>query len=95
MAGQTTAGEPGGAAVLGTPADALVETLSLAAVAEAIEDTVQRGLGVSHAWDTADLVLPVRAVVDLKGRVAELTALVAERLADAHQEAGDAVLSAW
>ncbi|MER6365762.1 hypothetical protein [Kitasatospora sp. NPDC001527] len=33
------------------------------------------------------LVLPVRAVVDLKGRIAELTDLIAERLADAQAEA--------
>ncbi|MFD5922541.1 hypothetical protein ACFVYP_38345 [Kitasatospora sp. NPDC058201] len=40
--------------------------LDLAAAAEAIEGTVQRELGASHAWDSAALVLPVRAVVDLK-----------------------------
>ncbi|MER8103901.1 hypothetical protein [Kitasatospora sp. NPDC094016] len=68
--------------------------LDLAAVAEAIEDTVQAELGVSHAWDSTDLVLPVRAVVDLKGRVSELTDLIADRLADAHQETGGAVLPA-
>jgi len=68
--------------------------LDLAAVAEAIEDTVQRELGVSHAWDSTDLVLPVRAVVDLKGRTAELTDLIAERLTDAHQDAGGTVLPA-
>ncbi|MFI8085872.1 hypothetical protein ACIF6L_34420 [Kitasatospora sp. NPDC086009] len=65
--------------------------LDLAAVAEVIEDTVQAELGVSHAWDSTDLVLPVRAVVDLKGRVAELTDLIAERLTDAHQAAGGAL----
>ncbi|MGW2401808.1 hypothetical protein ACWCYY_35165 [Kitasatospora sp. NPDC001664] len=68
--------------------------LDLAAVAEAIEETVHDGLGVSHAWDSTDLVLPVRAVVDLKGRTAELTDLIAERLADVHQDAGGAVLAA-
>ncbi|MFH8387970.1 hypothetical protein ACH4E7_45085 [Kitasatospora sp. NPDC018058] len=47
--------------------------LDLAAVAEAIENTVQSELGVSHAWDSTDLVLPVRAVVDLKGRPAAAT----------------------
>ncbi len=66
--------------------------LDLVAVAEAIEGTVQRELGVSHAWDSTDLVLPVRAVVDLKGRTAELTDLIAERLAEARPEAGGAVL---
>ncbi len=35
--------------------------LDLAATAEAIEGTVTRELGVSHAWDSAGLVLPVRA----------------------------------
>jgi hypothetical protein len=49
---------------------------------------------VSHAWDSTDLVLPVRAVVDLKGRVSELTDLISERLADVHQEAGGAALPA-
>ncbi|MFJ2781580.1 hypothetical protein [Kitasatospora sp. NPDC087315] len=68
--------------------------LDLAAVAEAIEDTVQRELGVSHALDSTDLVLPVRAVVDLKGRVSELTDLIAERLTDAPQDAGGAALPA-
>ncbi|KOV13310.1 hypothetical protein ADK60_29895 [Streptomyces sp. XY431] len=68
--------------------------LDLAAVAEAIETTVQHGLGVSHAWDSTGLILPVRAVVDLKGRVSELTDLIAERLTDAHQEAGGAALPA-
>ncbi|MFE2414984.1 hypothetical protein ACFXDE_42335 [Kitasatospora sp. NPDC059408] len=68
--------------------------LDLAAVAEAIEDTVQAELGVSHAWDSTNLVLPVRAVVDLKGRTAELTDLIADRLTDAHQEAGGAALPA-
>ncbi|MFB6888727.1 hypothetical protein ACFCX4_05345 [Kitasatospora sp. NPDC056327] len=40
----------------------------LAAAAEATEDAVARQAGpkLSHAWDTG-LVLPVRAVVDLKG----------------------------
>ncbi|MFF2123759.1 hypothetical protein ACFVXH_41220 [Kitasatospora sp. NPDC058184] len=63
--------------------------LDLAAAAEAIEATVRReaGLELSHAWDTG-LVLPVRAVVDLKGRIAELTDLIAERLADAGTENG-------
>lgn len=68
--------------------------LDLAAVAEAIETTVQAELGVSHAWDSTDLVLPVRAVVDLKGRTAELADLIAERLTDAHEEAGGAALPA-
>ncbi|MFD7732180.1 hypothetical protein ACFV6F_17545 [Kitasatospora phosalacinea] len=68
--------------------------LDLAAVAEAIEDTVRAELGVSHVWDNTDLVLPVRAVVDLKGRTAELTDLIAERLTDAHEEAGGAALPA-
>ncbi|MFD5437359.1 hypothetical protein ACFWJ4_35085 [Kitasatospora sp. NPDC127067] len=68
--------------------------LDLAAVAEAIETTVQSELEVSHAWDSTDLFLPVRAVVDLKGRVSELTDLIAARLADAHQDAGGAVLPA-
>ncbi|MFF7459563.1 hypothetical protein [Kitasatospora sp. NPDC008115] len=63
--------------------------LDLAAAAEAIEDTVTRQAGpqLSHAWDTG-LMLPVRAVVDLKGRLAELTDLIAERLADAQAEDG-------
>ncbi|MGW3185481.1 hypothetical protein ACWDD9_40045 [Kitasatospora sp. NPDC001119] len=67
--------------------------LDLAAAAEAIEDVVARQTGpeLSHAWDTG-LVLPVRAVVDLKGRIAELTDLIAERLADAQAEAGGAPL---
>ncbi|MFF7459074.1 hypothetical protein [Kitasatospora sp. NPDC008115] len=72
--------------------------LDLAAVAEAIEDTVQTELGVSHAWDSTDLVLPVRAVVDLKGRTAELTDqltdLIADRLTAAQQDAGGAALPA-
>ncbi|MFF1909616.1 hypothetical protein [Kitasatospora sp. NPDC058218] len=68
--------------------------LDLAAVAEAIEGTVRAELGVSHAWDGTDLVLPVRAVVDLKGRTAELTDLIAERLTDAHQSAGGTALPA-
>ncbi|MGW2543449.1 hypothetical protein ACWC5I_21840 [Kitasatospora sp. NPDC001574] len=55
-----------------------------------MEDTVHAELGVSHAWDSTDLVLPVRAAVDLKGRTAELTDL----LADAHQDAGGGVLAA-
>ncbi|MFE3109742.1 hypothetical protein ACFXKJ_27085 [Kitasatospora indigofera] len=66
--------------------------LDLAAVAEAIEDTVTAELGMSHAWDSTELILPVRAVVDLKDRTAELTDLIAERLADAQQEAGGATL---
>ncbi|MER6365758.1 hypothetical protein [Kitasatospora sp. NPDC001527] len=66
--------------------------LDLAAVAEAIEGTVQAELGVSHAWDGTDLVLPVRAVVDLKGRTAELTDLIADRLTAAHQDAGGAAI---
>ncbi|MFF4926196.1 hypothetical protein ACFY4B_36975 [Kitasatospora sp. NPDC001261] len=63
--------------------------LDLAATAEAIEATVRReaGLELSHAWDTG-LVLPVRAVVELKGRTAELTDLIAERLADAGASGG-------
>ncbi|MFF4926198.1 hypothetical protein ACFY4B_36985 [Kitasatospora sp. NPDC001261] len=63
--------------------------LDLAAAAEAIEATVRREAGpeLSHAWDTG-LVLPMRAVVDLKGRIAELTDLIAERLADAGTEDG-------
>ncbi|MFE4397917.1 MULTISPECIES: hypothetical protein [Streptomycetaceae] len=63
--------------------------LDLAAAAEAIEATVRReaGLELSHAWDTG-LVLPVRAVVDLKDRIAELTDLIAERLADAGASGG-------
>ncbi|MFE2728763.1 hypothetical protein [Kitasatospora sp. NPDC059327] len=67
--------------------------LDLAAAAEAIEDVVARQVGpeLSHAWDTG-LVLPVRAVVDLKGRIAELADLIAERLADAQAEAGGAPL---
>ncbi|MEV7189943.1 hypothetical protein [Kitasatospora sp. NPDC093102] len=67
--------------------------LDLAAAAEAIEDVVARQVGpeLSHAWDTG-LVLPVRAVVELKGRIAELTGLIAERLADAQAEAGGAPL---
>ncbi|MGW3044373.1 hypothetical protein ACWC9T_30995 [Kitasatospora sp. NPDC001159] len=68
--------------------------LDLAAVAEAIETTVQSELGVSHAWDSTDLVLPVRAIVDLKGRTAELTDLIAERLTNAHQDADGAALPA-
>ncbi|MCX4743940.1 hypothetical protein OG455_00155 [Kitasatospora sp. NBC_01287] len=64
--------------------------LDLAAAAEAIEDTVRAELGVSHAWDSTDRVLPVRAVVDIKGRLGELTALIAERLTDAQAEAGTA-----
>ncbi|GGR00758.1 hypothetical protein [Kitasatospora griseola] len=68
--------------------------LDLAAVAEAIETTVQHELGVSHAWDTTDLVLPVRAIADLKGRTAELTDLIAERLTEAHQDAGSAAIPA-
>ncbi|MFJ6384615.1 hypothetical protein ACIQI7_31990 [Kitasatospora sp. NPDC092039] len=67
--------------------------LDLAAAAEAIENTVTRQAGpqLSHAWDTG-LVLPVRAVVELRGRMAELTDLIAERLADAQTEAGGAPL---
>ncbi|MEZ0028327.1 hypothetical protein P3T36_006319 [Kitasatospora sp. MAP12-15] len=68
--------------------------LDLAAAAEAIEGTVRAELGVSHAWDSADLVLPVRTVVDIKGRISELTALIAERLADAQAEAGTALEAA-
>ncbi|MFB7672316.1 hypothetical protein ACFC26_12955 [Kitasatospora purpeofusca] len=68
--------------------------LDLAAVAETIEDTVRAELGVSHAWDSTGLILPVRAVVDLKGRVSELTGLIAERLTGAHREAGGAALPA-
>ncbi|MEV7783617.1 hypothetical protein [Kitasatospora sp. NPDC088351] len=62
-------------AELGIGRSTAYRLLDLAAVAEAIEDTVRAELGVSHAWDSTDLVLPVRAVVDLKGRTAELTAL--------------------
>ncbi|MGE7437037.1 hypothetical protein [Kitasatospora sp. NPDC001175] len=81
-------------AELGIGRSTAYRLLDLAAVAEAIEDTVQRELGVSHAWDSTDLVLPVRAVVDLKGRTAELTDLIAERLTDAHQDTGGTVLPA-
>ncbi|MGW7446955.1 hypothetical protein [Kitasatospora sp. NPDC054795] len=49
---------------------------------------------MSHAWDSTDLVLPVRAVVDLRGRVSELTDLIAERLTGAHQDAGGTMLPA-
>ncbi|MGC0319199.1 hypothetical protein [Kitasatospora acidiphila] len=63
--------------------------LDLAAAAEAIEDVVAREVGpeLSHTWDTG-LVLPVRAVVEIRGRLAELGGLVAERLAEARAEAG-------
>ncbi|MBP0453929.1 hypothetical protein J5Y04_30960 [Kitasatospora sp. RG8] len=43
--------------------------LDLAAVAEAIEATVTAELGVSHAWDSTDLVLPVRAIADQQLRI--------------------------
>ncbi|MFI2608239.1 hypothetical protein [Kitasatospora sp. NPDC018619] len=48
--------------------------LDLASAAEAIEDVVahQAGPELSHPLDTG-LVLPVRAVVELTGRIAELT----------------------
>ncbi|MFD9597360.1 hypothetical protein ACFWA9_32045 [Kitasatospora sp. NPDC059973] len=68
--------------------------LDLAATAAAIEGAVAAELGASHAWDSAALVLPVRAVVDLKGRLAELTDLIAERLADAQAEASGRPLPA-
>ena len=68
--------------------------LDLAATAAAIEGAVAAELGASHAWDSAALILPVRAVVDLKGRLAELTDLIAERLADAQAEAGGRTLPA-
>ncbi|MET9403139.1 hypothetical protein [Kitasatospora sp. NPDC002965] len=42
--------------------------LDLAAVAEAIEDTVHAELGVSHTWESTDMVLPVRAVLGLSRR---------------------------
>lgn len=64
--------------------------LDLAAATEAIEDVVDReagGPGLSHAWDTG-LVLPVRAVVEIRGRLAKLADLITERLADARAEAG-------
>ncbi|MFI9366935.1 hypothetical protein ACIG5E_38775 [Kitasatospora sp. NPDC053057] len=65
--------------------------LDLAAAAEAIEDVVGREAGpqLSHVWDTA---LSVRAVVEIRGRLAELSDLVAERLAQARAEAGGAQL---
>ncbi|MFE0457705.1 hypothetical protein ACFW1A_00400 [Kitasatospora sp. NPDC058965] len=66
--------------------------LDLADLAGAIETTVRRELGRSHAWDGSGPVLPVRAVVELGGRTAELTDLLADRLTDAHREAGGAVL---
>jgi hypothetical protein len=65
--------------------------LDLATAAEAIEDVVGREAGphLSHAWDTA---LSVRAVVEIRGRLAELADLVAERLAQDRAEAGGAQL---
>ncbi|MEU6967047.1 hypothetical protein AB0A71_04745 [Kitasatospora aureofaciens] len=65
--------------------------LDLAAAAEAIEDVVGREAGpqLSHVWDTA---LSVRAVVEIRGRLAELAGLVAERSAQARAEAGGAQL---
>ncbi|MFJ9847578.1 hypothetical protein ACIRYZ_45610 [Kitasatospora sp. NPDC101155] len=74
---------------LGVSRSTAYRLLDLATAAEAIEDVVAReaGPGLSHAWDSG-LVLPVRAVVEIRGRLAELADLVAERLAEARADAG-------
>ncbi|WP_051711658.1 hypothetical protein [Streptomyces sp. NRRL S-350] len=76
-------------AELGLSRPTAYRLLDLAAVAEAIEETVEREVGpsLSHTWDTWP-VLSVQAVVDLRGRLAELADLVAERLARVRAEAG-------
>ncbi|MFD5083090.1 hypothetical protein ACFWOG_10670 [Kitasatospora sp. NPDC058406] len=71
------------AAKFGISRSTAYRLLGLAAVAEAVEDVVDReaGPGLSHAGDTGP-VLPVRAVVEIRGRLAELA-----DLADARTEA--------
>lgn len=78
---------------LGVSRSTAYRLLDLAAAAEAIEDVVGREAGeeLSHAWDSS-LVLPVRAIVEIKGRMAELADLIAERLVRARAEAGGAQL---
>ncbi|MFJ8623521.1 hypothetical protein ACIRD3_11830 [Kitasatospora sp. NPDC093550] len=82
-------------AELGLSRPTAYRLLDLAAVAEAIEEAVEREAGppLSHVWDSWP-VLSVQAVVDLRGRLAELTDLIAERLARVRVEAGDAPLDA-
>jgi hypothetical protein len=74
---------------LGVARSTAYRLLHLAAAAEAIEDVVgwEAGPQLSHAWDSG-LVLPVRAVIEIRGRLAELADLVAEHLARARAEAG-------
>ncbi|MEE1787072.1 hypothetical protein PUR71_29820 [Streptomyces sp. SP17BM10] len=68
-------------AELGVTRPTAYRLLDLTAVAEAVGATVEREVGVSaaHVWDDWP-VLSVQAVVDLRGRLAELTDLLAERL---------------
>ncbi|MFF2351166.1 hypothetical protein ACFVVL_15455 [Kitasatospora sp. NPDC058115] len=76
-------------AELGVPRPTAYRLLDLAATAAVIEETVAREAGPSlaHAWDTW-AVLDVGAVVDLRGRLAELADLLAERLGRLRAEAG-------
>nr|BFD95977.1 hypothetical protein KitaXyl93_73370 [Kitasatospora sp. Xyl93] len=78
-------------AELGLSRPTAYRLLDLAAVAGAIEETVGREAGpqLAHGWD-AWPVLSVQAVVDLRGRLAELTDLITERLARVRAEAGGA-----
>ncbi|MER7582495.1 hypothetical protein [Kitasatospora sp. NPDC097691] len=78
-------------AELGLSRPTAYRLLDLAAVAETIEATVEREAGpsLSHTWDSWP-VLSVQAVVDLRGRLAELADLIAERLALVRTEAGGA-----
>ncbi|MFF2660009.1 hypothetical protein ACFVUH_21920 [Kitasatospora sp. NPDC058032] len=77
-------------AELGLPRPTAYRLLDLADTAGMIEDTVAREAGPSlaHVWDSW-AVLDVRAVVDLRGRLAELSDLLADRLGQVRADAGD------
>lgn len=78
-------------AELGVARPTAYRLLDLAAAAEAVEATVAREVGpsVAHVWDNWP-VLSVQAVVELRGRLAELTDLLAERLAPLRPAEGGA-----
>ncbi|MFF7458444.1 hypothetical protein [Kitasatospora sp. NPDC008115] len=77
-------------AELGVPRPTAYRLLDLADTAGVIEETVAREAGPSlaHSWDSW-AVLDVRAVVDLRGRLAELSDLLAERLGQLREESGE------
>ncbi|MGW3046063.1 hypothetical protein ACWC9T_40090 [Kitasatospora sp. NPDC001159] len=72
---------------LGVSRSTAYRLLDLAAAAEAIEDVVGRQAGPTLSHDSP-LVLPVRAVVEIRGRLAELADLVTEHLTQTRADAG-------